>query len=92
MITIFDHNPTDQELNDIRFDALSLCQKFGIDTDKELTPELYLELVSQENAYYDLAVLFEFRNDQAKANEFWAKLPKELQSEGLGYDCINIAI
>jgi hypothetical protein len=92
METIFDYNPTDQELNDIRFDAFSLCQKFGIDTDKELTPELYLELVSQENAYYDLAVLFEFRNDQQKANEFWAKLPKELQSEGLGFDCINIAI
>ncbi|PXY44511.1 hypothetical protein [Flavobacterium hydrophilum] len=92
MITIFDYNPTDQELNDIRFDALSLCQKFGIDTDKELTPELYLELVSQENAYYDLAVLFEFRNDQEKADEFWAKLPKELQSDGLGYDCVNIAI
>lgn len=92
MITIFDHNPTDQELIDIRFDAFSLCQKFGIDTDKELTPELYIELVSQENAYYDLAVLFEFRNDQKKADEFWAKLPKELQSDGLGYDCINIAI
>jgi hypothetical protein len=92
MITIFDYNPTDQELNDIRFDALSLCQKFGIDTDKELTPELYVKLVSQENAYYDLAVLFEFRNDQKKANEFWTQLPKELQSEGLGNDCINIAI
>lgn len=92
METIFDYNPTDQELNDIRFDAFSLCQKFGIDTDKELTPELYLELVSQENAYYDLATLFEFRNDQTKAKEFWAKLPKELQFEGLGSDCINIAI
>ncbi|MDN3672629.1 hypothetical protein QWY99_22085 [Flavobacterium branchiarum] len=92
MITIFNYNPTDQELSDIRFDAFSLCQKFGIDTDKELTPELYLNLVSQENAYYDLAVLFEFRKDQKKADEFWAKLPKELQSGGLGYDCLNIAI
>lgn len=92
METIFDHNPTPQELIDIRFDALSLCQKFGIDTDKELTPKLYIELVSQENAYYDLAVLFEFREDQTKADEYWSKLPKELQSDGLGFDCINIAI
>lgn len=92
MITIFDYSPTPQELNDIRFDALSLCQKFGIDTDKELTPDLYLELVSQDNAYYDLAVLFEFRNDQDKANEFWAKLPAELQTVGLGFDSLEIAI
>lgn len=92
METIFDFKPTTAELNDIRFDALSLCQKFGIDTDKELTPELYKELVTQENAYYDLAVLFEFRNDQDKANEFWAKLPAELQSAGLGFDSLEIAI
>lgn len=92
METIFDFNPTAQELIDIRFDAFSLCLKFGIDTNKELTPELYKELVSQENAYYDIAVLFEFRNNQDKANEYWAKLPKELQSEGLGFDCVEIAI
>ncbi|AOW09506.1 hypothetical protein [Flavobacterium gilvum] len=92
MITIFDFNPTPQELIDIRFDALSLCQKFGIDTNKELTPELYKELVSQENAYYDLAVLFEFRNDQAKADEYWAKHPKSYQTDGLGFDCLDVAI
>lgn len=92
MTTIFDYNPTDQELIDIRFDAFSLCLKFGIDTNKELTPELYKELVTQENAYFDLAVLFEFRNDQDKANEFWAKLPAELKSDGLGFDSLEIAI
>jgi hypothetical protein len=92
METIFDFNPTTQELIDIRHDAFSLCLKFGIDTDKKLTPALYKELITQENAYYDLAVLFEFRDDQDKANEYWKKLPKELQSDGLGYDCANIAI
>jgi len=92
METIFDYNPTPKELNDIRFDSLSLCLKFGIDTDKELTPELYKELVSQQNAYYDLAVLFEFRNDNNKANEFWKKLPKDMRISGLGFDCSNITI
>ncbi|MWB92975.1 hypothetical protein GON26_01245 [Flavobacterium sp. GA093] len=92
METIFDFKPTPQELNDIRFDSFSLCLKFGIETDKELTQEIYKELVSQENAYYDLAVLFEFREDQDKAKEYWKKLPKALQTEGLGYDCANIAI
>jgi len=92
METIFDYSPTDQELIGIRFDAFSLCLKFGIDTEKELTPELYKELVSQENAFYDLAVLYEIRNDQVKADQYWKKLPKELQSDGLGFDCIDIAI
>lgn len=92
MVTIFDYSPTAQELIDIRFDAFSLCLKFGIDTEKELTPKLYKELITQENAYYDLAVLFEFRKDQDKANEFWNKLPEELKSTGLGFDCIDIAI
>lgn len=92
METIFNFSPTPQELNDIRFDAFSLCLKFGVETDKELTPELYKELISQENAHYDLAVLFEFRNDQTKANEYWKKLPKELKTDGLGFDCLEIAI
>lgn len=90
MVTIFDFNPTPQELIDIRFDALSLCLKFGIDTDKELTPELYKELVTQQNAYYDLAVLFEFRGDTKTANEYWDKLPKEVKENGLGFDSVNI--
>lgn len=92
MITIFNYSPTPQELNDIRFDSFSLCLKFGIETSKELTPELYKELVSQDNAYYDLATLFEFRGDQEKADQFWDKLPKETRLNGLGYDCADIAI
>lgn len=92
METIFNYNPTPQELNDIRFDSFSLCLKFGIETSKTLTPELYKELISQENAYYDLACLFEFRDDQAKADAFWKKLPSEVRLNGLGYDCADITI
>lgn len=92
METIFDHNPTPQELIDIRFDALSLCLKFGIETTENLTPELYKGIISQDNANYDLACLFEFRDDQTKADEYWSKLPKELQTDGLGYDCVNVTI
>lgn len=92
METIFDYNPTTQELNDIRFDALSLCLKFGIELKEELTPETYKNLISQENAYYDLAVLFEFRENQVKANEYWQKLPKEVNEYGLGFDNLEIPI
>jgi hypothetical protein len=68
--TIFNHNPTVQELNNIRFDSLSLCLKFGIEIKDELTPAIYKKLISQENAYYDLACLFEFRKDKNKANQY----------------------
>jgi hypothetical protein len=92
MVSIFDYNITVQELKDIRFDSLSLCQKFGIEIDQPLTPQLYLQLVSQQNAYYDLALLFEFRDDQASADEFWAKLPEKLRYKYLGFDYEIVAI
>jgi hypothetical protein len=76
--------PTPKELNDIRFDTLSLCLKFGIDIKDELTPAIYKKLISQENAYYDLACLFEFRKN--KANQYWEKLSKTHKTKGLGFD------
>ena len=86
METIFNHNPTPRELSDIRFDSLSLCLKFGIDIKEELTPAIYKKLISQESAYYDLACLFEFRQDKEKANKYWKKLPKINRINGLGFD------
>lgn len=84
--TIFDYNPTESELINIRFDSLSLCLKFGIDIIEPLTPKLYKKLVTQKNAYYDLACLFEYRNEPEKANEYWGKLPTKQKIDGLGYD------
>ncbi|REG93010.1 hypothetical protein [Flavobacterium aquicola] len=86
METIFNYNPSLQELSDIRFDSLSLCLKFAIDIEEELTPAIYKKLISQENAYYDLACLFEFRGDEDKANEYWSKLPENHKTNGLGLD------
>ncbi|MFV8335202.1 hypothetical protein ACNQF7_03835 [Flavobacterium sp. RSP29] len=90
METIFNHNPTPKELNDIRFDSLSLCLKFGIDIKEELTPAIYTKLISQENAYYDLACLFEFRVNKNKANQYWSKLPETHRIKGLGCDNLEI--
>lgn len=86
METIFNYSPTPKELSDIRFDSLSLCLKFGIDIKEELTPAIYEKLISQENAYYDLACLFEFRENKNKANQYWDKLPEPHKTKGLGYD------
>lgn len=92
MKTIFNYNPTAQELSDIRFDSLSLCLKFGIEIKGELTPLSYKKAISRQNAYYDLACLFEFRNDLIRANEYWNKLPQETKKNGLGFDNKNIII
>jgi len=92
METIFNYNPTLQELSDIRFDSLSLCLKFGINIKEELTPAIYKKLISQENAYYDLACLFEFRNNKEKANQYWRKLPEAHKTKGLGYDNLEISM
>lgn len=86
METIFDYNPTDKELTNIRFDSLSLYLKFGIDIKEELTPTIYKEVISQQNSYYDLACLFEFRNDIEKANGYWNKLTRELKINELGFN------
>lgn len=92
METIFNYNPTQKELNEIRFDSLSLCLKFGVDISEKLTPRLYIKLITQQNAYYDLACLFEFRNNLLKANEYWDKLPKGYKLNGLGFDNIQETI
>jgi hypothetical protein len=91
METIFDYSPTTQELIDIRFDSFSMALKFGIEITGELTPEICLSTVSQENAYYDLACLFEFRNDQEKADYYWSKLPSA-DKDGLGCDDVVVPI
>ena len=62
-----------------------MALKFGIVIKEELTPKIYLSKISQENANYDLACLFEFRNDQTKADYYWSKLPAASQN-GLGFD------
>lgn len=86
MITIFDYKPTSLELDDIRFDSFSMALKFGLEVNEDLTPEVYKKIITQENAYYDLAILFEFRGNQKKANEFWSKLPPQHKEDGLGGD------
>ncbi|KGO89747.1 hypothetical protein [Flavobacterium suncheonense] len=91
METIFDHKPTHKELNDIRFDSLSFCQKFGIEITGTLTPELYKEHITEEFAYYDIACLFEFRGESDKAKSYWDRLPKEMAA-GLGNDYLVEAI
>ena len=54
METIFDHNPTQSELNALRFDALSFTLKFGIELNEELTPDSYKKHITKEFAVESL--------------------------------------
>lgn len=86
METIFNHNPTEKELISLRFDSFSFCLKFGIELKEELTPELYLKYITDKFAKYDIACLYEFRNDMKTAQKYWDMIPKKWQAYGLNYD------
>ena len=92
METIFDHNPTQSELNTLRFDALSFTLKFGIELNEELTPDSYKKHITKDFSFYDLACLFEARGDIDKAQQYWKHLPKAYKEYGLGYDCATITV
>lgn len=91
METIFDHNPTSSELVDIQFDSISFLQRFGIELKSVLTKENYISSISQKFAYYDIAMLYEFREDSNTANKYWSKIP-EIKPYSLGLDNLNIPI
>jgi len=75
MKTIFDYNPTQEELIDL----------FGLDKESDsmaygfsvflLPNKTYDQENSEEGKLLDLAKLFEFRGLESEAKEIWAKIP-----------------
>ena len=62
--TIFDHNPTDEEL-----------KRFGGKENFEWAKQEGIEVYSDpDDANYALGILFSIRNDKKRANEYWAKI------------------
>ncbi|HMZ45990.1 MAG TPA: hypothetical protein PLU36_04240 [Chitinophagaceae bacterium] len=74
MDTIFDYNPTEQEL-------VGLFYK---------TENEYKQNTSNDMIIADLAILFADRNQPQKANEYWAKIPELHQEFLLGFDDVLI--
>lgn len=62
METIFDHNPTDQEL-----------KRFGGRERYEWIASQGLHY-SQDDNYYQIGMLYAGRGDKKKANEYWSKI------------------
>ncbi|OJV50523.1 MAG: hypothetical protein BGO31_14265 [Bacteroidetes bacterium 43-16] len=89
METIFDFNPTGNELKAIGIDSLNLSMRHGVEVSDPITDNNYK--VSQEDAYFDIALLLEYRNDKDRAAEYWAMIPDRHSEYLLGFDFESIA-
>lgn len=91
METIFDYNPTQKELEEIGINYIGLAIRHGVDIADPVTPESYKK-VSQDDAYFDLGLLFECRNENRKSKEYFSKTPDRHQQYLLGFDDVAIPV
>lgn len=75
METIFDHNPTPEELRAIGRDWFP-CDE-------------YLKL-SEESAWFDLALLFRERGDTEGEARAWSHIPGRRDEYLRGFDCLEV--
>lgn len=90
MQTIFDFSPTQTEVQEIAFDYLTMGFRMG---ERATAPskEWYIKHIKKEWAIFDIALLFTYRKDEAKANEAWAKIPDIHAEYLLGKDYEQVA-
>lgn len=86
METIFDHNPTITELEECGYLSSWQNVRHGIDFEQPLTEAGYFAQITKKAAYFDLALLYEFRGDQKKADQYWEKIPEMGNEYKLGFD------
>lgn len=86
METIFDYNPTTSELDEIGIDTIVLMIRHGINIPRPVSKDAYIDAVSQDDAYFDLGLLFEIRGLKKQAKKYWAKVPDRHQQYLLGFD------
>lgn len=86
METVFEHNPTKTEIDECGFLSGWQNVRHGISFDQPLTQAGYLTHITQDAAFFDLALLFEFRGDQTIADQYWEKVPDRAREYKLGFD------
>jgi hypothetical protein len=86
METIYGFEPTQQELDEIGIDNISLILSHGVNIADPIEPEAYRQLVSQEGAYFHLALFFECRSNKRRANFYWRKIPRKHEEYLRGFD------
>lgn len=77
METIYDHNPTQEEL-----------KEFGANF---WTKDEYLNTFSSESMWFDLALLFRLRNDKQNESRAWSHVPDKRDEFLRGLDVIDLA-
>lgn len=75
METIFDHNPTDEEL-----------RRFGGRKAFEWAAKNNLPF-SQDSHSYMIGMIYSMRGDRIKANEYWSKIEHKEMLSTLVQDC-----
>ena len=82
MKTVFDYKPTTDELDDIGFNSFVTLAALGVTGD--MTHDKYVENVSEDKAIFDIALLFELRNQDASV--FWTQIPQLYDEYMRGFD------
>ncbi|MBC3787374.1 hypothetical protein [Spirosoma utsteinense] len=72
METVFDYNPTQQEIDALGFLDGWLVFRQGVPFTQPVTIESYRATITPKSAQFDLVLLFEYRGDQSRADKYAA--------------------
>lgn len=76
METIFDHNPSREELT-------ATGNNFR-------SRDWYLAHADEETAWFDLALLFQGRGDAENEKRAWSHIPERRDEFFRGFDCLDV--
>lgn len=85
MENIFDFNPSSAELKDIAFNPTTMYLRCGKE-DTIFDKDFYLSNILPNWAIFDLALLFESREEQSTADQYWSQIPELAEEYLLGKD------
>ncbi|GAB4020214.1 hypothetical protein GCM10028808_60600 [Spirosoma migulaei] len=92
METIFDYQPTPEEIEECGFLDSWQCIRHGLEFPDPLTKEWYLAMITQEATYFDLYLLFTYRKNTRVASWYFTLIPVKVQDYILGFDYLIIPI
>lgn len=85
MLTIFDFEPTTQEIEEIGFNYLTMALRLGQSVESP-TKNFYLQNIKEKWAMFDIAVLLSERGRQEEANVYFSQIPEIAEEYLLGFD------
>lgn len=91
--SIFDLNPSVEELNDIRFNVQDISLRFDVNL-KNLTKDEYLSKLKPWHLCYDIFMLLSFREQYEEAEKYLNLIPENFRelARNYGSDDLNIPI